>query len=68
MLAILTTSIQHGSLDPSQSNDTRKRNKAKCGYYFSLKVEESFRELNLLLCRSLPGEGAKWQELKGVSE
>ena len=28
MLAILTTSIQHGSLDPSQSNDTRKRNKA----------------------------------------
>ena len=35
---------------------------------FSLTVEESFRELNLLLCRSLPGEGAKWQELKGVSE
>ena len=34
---------------------------------FSLRVEESFTELDLL-GRSLPGEGAEWQELKGVSE
>lgn len=31
---------------------------------FSLRVEESFTELDLLLCRSLPGEGAKWQEIE----